>query len=53
MASEFDRRRPTSKKSAIALMMEIGAKHGLGRSAAFEAIRAGRKKASGNSNPDD
>jgi hypothetical protein len=40
---EFERRRPNSKKSDSALMKEIGRKYGLGRSAAIEACKRGKK----------
>jgi hypothetical protein len=40
---EFERRRPNSKKSDSALMAEIGRKYGLGRSAAIEACKRGKK----------
>jgi hypothetical protein len=48
MAQEFDRRRQAGgRRSATSLMTEIGASEGLGRSAAIEAIKAGKKNLSG------
>jgi hypothetical protein len=42
---EFQKRRPTSKKSDTALTEEIGRKYGLKRSAAIEARKRGEKLA--------
>jgi hypothetical protein len=43
VAAEYVERRKTSRKSKTALMQEVGAKHGLSRSAAVEAIKDGLK----------
>jgi hypothetical protein len=44
MAKEFQRRRPTSKLSDTALMVDIGRKFKLKRRASIDACKAGLKK---------
>jgi hypothetical protein len=43
IAAEYVQRRKTSRKSVTALMQEVGARAGLSRSAAVEAIKKGLK----------